>query len=358
MPVRRLPQRGGEATVKVSFSALDRIALCSASLTAAEEKPNIGSEESRRGTAVDRAYALVAGGGLVDWQLLANEHGIPDRAEEIREIVEGCPFPYSGSNVAWQVVVRYPYETFSVVGTADCVIDHGDTGEVWDIKTSELRGDTPTVTERLQVPGYALALARERGWTMVRAGIFAPLMPRSPTSYVDLGKDDLAEIERVISRVIHGALEERGRNNYVPGTACSFCPASATCPGLVREAKSLVVLGGESFDLPVPREAAPRLWAFRALVTRRVEHVEKWIKGLLESGPIQGADGAVLEYRDKRAPKTLSGKWCLEWLRARGYAELADQLEAEHGAIPAGTTRFVHLSKGVHPCEPATRSHN
>lgn len=334
------------------FSSLEREAGCPASHTACSETATVstGNEWTARGSAIDKAYQYVLAGTPVDYPALAAAYGVPEMAETIEEIVTGAPFPFPGHTVSCQETVEFDLENEHgcvLRGHPDFIIDHGGTGEVWDLKCEEDRSNSPTVDERFQIKGYGAVLAVQRGWKILRVGIFNPLAHENKRfSHVDY---DLSGANAIIASLKDLVARCHGREDRVSfraGPWCQTCNLEPTCPHLNQERTAMLALSGETLPT-VPRERYPELLAVARQVKKRAEEVADIVRNtVLAEGDIQGDKLKAYKVESNRKG-SLSLSKALLWLDENMYGEAAEHLRAVQADLPRTTVFQVRIKKDV-----------
>ena len=329
----------------IRFSALDRIAVCPASWIESRDKPSVGSEAARFGTAGHEVYEAKALGLTPDIQSIAVRHGVGERAEELVEIIRKADFtPIGEPEVA--VAIEFGESTPAIKGTADLVqVDHRT---VVDYKFSQLRGNMPKVDERVQVPGYSWAGAAGRGWNAVTAQVFNPLMAGKGWSSREYNSEEIEAGIGLLKNLAESAEAQANlpidKRDYSPSEHCGFCPGRTSCPAIKVQLQAVATIG--KTELSVDVENLPALVQFAKDLTRRAEAVIKHAKSTLElTGNIVGPDGLSLVLTRQMRRPSVSAKAVMEWLERHGHADLLLELKAELEDRPKIEVAVMNVKK-------------
>lgn len=309
----------------IRFSALDRIAACPASYLESQGKPSSGSDDSALGSARHEAMSEVAriqDPSLVNYAALAAKWQVD--ADKIREPVVGCGYVPPQSALT-EHPVKMEYETFDVVGTADLIVQ--DTNLVVDYKFTESRTDAATITERLQVPGYAAA-----AWGMalvvppVKAAIFNPLMGgEDGWSWAEI---DPVAVRNTIREVGEAALAQEAlpveRRQYRFGDWCRYCPGATTCPILLERMKQVPAILGQQGSMT--RESLPAYVQLAKAMEKKLESFIDSVKLEVRTNGEIKSDAGRLYVTTSSRPTTPSAKKVLDFLREK-YPEAAADVE-------------------------------
>jgi hypothetical protein len=193
-----------------------------------------------------------------------------------------------------------------IAGRADLIVQQpeGRWVEVVDEKSGNSEFHDPAAM--VQVEAYAVAAAREFGYSQAKAAM----------RYAQLGDDgwieldvDVAEAEARLEKIVRRALAqvelEPDAREYRVGDGCTFCPAAGTCPALAREVRPfLAVQGYEPQAITLDN-----FGAFAAAVDRagKIVDAAKDARKLFvrEHGGRIEADGNVWELRSVSMPESV-----------------------------------------------------
>jgi hypothetical protein len=210
-------------------SAAHRWMRCPGSVKASEGLPNPSSPAAQEGTMLHEAAANTLLGLDVHYELTDEQQEVIDAYIEVvkNEVGDGQLFV--------EQRFKLPHHT-EFWGTADAVIENGDTLKVIDLKAGrgiEVKADYAGKLNP-QLGFYALgamAALNRTDWKTVEIIIVQPRF-----GGVKRRLTDVTELNDLAMELVDAALRaESDEPPFEAGSHCHFCLAKATCPTLRNE---------------------------------------------------------------------------------------------------------------------------
>jgi len=334
----------------IRFSALDRIAVCTASWYESKGKPSIGSEAANFGTAGHRIYEVMTPLKrfltLDECRTIAAFHGVGERAKELHDAIKNHGLIPQGLTehsieMAWDD---------AAIPMLKGTLDNAHNGKVRDFKFSQLRGNMPLVGDRIQVPGYSWIYAILADLQEIEAEIVNPLMGPAPkgVSTCHYNREEIEDGVQMLQDLCWSAARQerlpRDKRSYTPSEHCVFCPGRITCPAVKAQLQAVATI--DSAELSIDIERLPALVQFAKDLTKRAAAVVDFAKATVKlTGDITGPDGLSLVMTKMMRKPSVSAKALYEWLETHDHADLVMEMRAEFEDRPKVEIPVMNVKK-------------
>ena len=332
----------------IRISSLDRIGPCPASYAESKGKPSVGSPASLNGTAGHKIFEMMAKEESIDFPTVCAQFGVDDW-QKLKKQIDSTEFiPPKGCLTEEEVVIDFGLKGIpNLKGHIDLLCLDKAEPYVLDYKWSELRGNTPKVDERIQVPTYAWGAAMRYDLSRIDARILNPVIGKygwSSRTYNTLEIKDGVEMVRDIAIKAKAQeslpLDER---DYNAGDHCTFCPGRVTCPAINQELEAVAVLDGTG--LPASRDRLPALVQFSKQLISRAEKIVKLAREEIQVLGDIHHNGLSLVGTTRMKRPSMSAKAIMSWLEENGHGEIVNACEAALLDRPKRTEFVMSVKK-------------